>query len=381
MNRLKVRRLKNKFSNNKIKIILIVLTIFVFMLGSAYALLNQNFKISGTTTIGDESIKCDINVVGSLSVASTWADNEIIDLTITNNTGETINGFIIKMKVPLDTKIKAYDGFESNGEEYITPNADGIVTLETLEVSGMEWFYMFQPGDKKIQLHLTIPGITTGNPILPEWITFNGCKVYGSGTITPDPDVPLTGLEISPKEYTMTVGETAPLNVIKTPSNADADIKWSSSDNSVVSVSSSGQITALKEGTAIITAKSGDISATSTITVNANINPPTTDGVEFVYSMPNTWGDVNNGYSADFTIKITNNTDNNINSIKFTLGMPSGMKYTIWTGNTSIDGNDFTYSYTLNKGESVTIYGQFKMPAGYEINDYKNPNITNIIVN
>ena len=285
------------------------------------------------------------------------------------------------MKVPLDTKIKAYDGFESNGEEYITPNADGIVTLETLEVSGMEWFYMFQPGDKKIQLHLTIPGITTGNPILPEWITFNGCKVYGSGTITPDPDVPLTGLEISPKEYTMTVGETAPLNVIKTPSNADADIKWSSSDNSVVSVSSSGQITALKEGTAIITAKSGNISATSTITVNANINPPTTDGVEFVYSMPNTWGDVNNGYSADFTIKITNNTDNNINSIKFTLGMPSGMKYTIWTGNTSIDGNDFTYSYTLNKGESVTIYGQFKMPAGYEINDYKNPNITNIIVN
>lgn len=381
MNRLKVRRLKNKFSNNKIKIILIVLTIFVFMLGSAYALLNQNFKISGTTTIGDESIKCDINVVGSLSVASTWADNEIIDLTITNNTGETINGFIIKMKVPLDTKIKAYDGFESNGEEYITPNADGIVTLETLEVSGLEWFYMFQPGDKKIQLHLTIPGITTGNPILPEWITFNGCKVYGSGTIMPDPDVPLTGLEISPKEYTMTVGETAPLNVIKTPSNADADIKWSSSDNSVVSVSSSGQITALKEGTAIITAKSGNISATSTITVNANINPPTTDGVEFVYSMPNTWGDVNNGYSADFTIKITNNTDNNINSIKFTLGMPSGMKYTIWTGNTSIDGNDFTYSYTLNKGESVTIYGQFTMPAGYEINDYKNPNITNIIVN
>lgn len=381
MNRLKVRRLKNKFSNNKIKIILIVLTIFVFMLGSAYALLNQNFKISGTTTIGDESIKCDINVVGSLSVASTWADNEIIDLTITNNTGETINGFIIKMKVPLDTKIKAYDGFESNGEEYITPNADGIVTLETLEVSGLEWFYMFQPGDKKIQLHLTIPGITTGNPILPEWITFNGCKVYGSGTITPDPDVPLTGLEISPKEYTMTVGETAPLNVIKTPSNADADIKWSSSDNSVVSVSSSGQITALKEGTAIITAKSGNISATSTITVNANINPPTTDGVEFVYSMPNTWGDVNNGYSADFTIKITNNTDNNINSIKFTLGMPSGTKYTIWTGNTSIDGNDFTYSYTLNKGESVIIYGQFIMPAGYEINDYKNPNITNIIVN
>lgn len=381
MNRLKVRRLKNKFSNNKIKIILIVLTIFVFMLGSAYALLNQKFKISGTTTIGDESIKCDINVVGSLSVASTWADNEIIDLTITNNTGETINGFIIKMKVPLETKIKAYDGFESNGEEYITPNADGIITLETLEVSGLEWFYMFQPGDKKIQLHLTIPGITTGNPILPEWITFNGCKVYGSGTIMPDPDVPLTGLEISPKEYTMTVGETAPLNVIKTPSNADADIKWSSSDNSVVSVSSSGQITALKEGTAIITAKSGNISATSTITVNANINPPTTDGVEFVYSMPNTWGDVNNGYSADFTIKITNNTDNNINSIKFTLGMPSGMKYTIWTGNTSIDGNDFTYSYTLNKGESVTIYGQFTMPAGYEINDYKNPNITNIIVN
>lgn len=381
MNRLKIRRLKNKLSNNKTKIILIVLIIFVFMLGSAYALLNQNFKISGTATVGNESIKCDINVEGDFSIASSWGDNEIGDLKITNNTGETLNGFIIKMKVPVETKIRAYDGFESNGEEYIIPNADGIITLETLEVSGMEWFYMFPPGDKTIQLHFTIPGITTGNPILPEWITFNGCKVYGSGTVTPDPDVSLTGLEISPKEYTMTVGETAPLTVIKTPSNADADITWSSSDDSVVSVSSSGQITAIKEGTAIITAKSGDITATSTITVKANSNPPTSDEVEIVFDAPNSWGDVNTGYSANFNIKLTNTSDNSISSIKFTVGLPSGTKYTLWTGNTSVDGNDFTYSYTLNKGESVTIYGQFTMPAGYELSDYKNPNITNIVTN
>ena len=140
-------------------------------------------------------------------------------------------------------------------------------------------------------------------------------------------------------------------------------------------------ITAIKEGTAIITAKSGDITATSTITVKANSNPPTSDEVEIVFDAPNSWGDVNTGYSANFNIKLTNTSDNSISSIKFTVGLPSGTKYTLWTGNTSVDGNDFTYSYTLNKGESVTIYGQFTMPAGYELSDYESPNITNIVTN
>lgn len=65
----------------------------------------------------------------------------------------------------------------------------------------------------------------------------------------------------------LTVGDTATLKASVTPDNAtDKTVTWTSSDDSVASVKD-GVVTAVKAGTATITAKSGDKTATCTVTV------------------------------------------------------------------------------------------------------------------
>ena len=63
-----------------------------------------------------------------------------------------------------------------------------------------------------------------------------------------------TSVSISPSSVTLTEGGSRYLTVTVYPSTASQSVSWSSSNSSVVSVSSSGKITAIKAGTATITA-------------------------------------------------------------------------------------------------------------------------------
>ena len=67
-------------------------------------------------------------------------------------------------------------------------------------------------------------------------------------------------------EHTATIPEGSIYTLSVTYSGSD-DIIWTSSDESVAVVSSTGQITTLEAGTAIITAKAGNVSDTCTLTV------------------------------------------------------------------------------------------------------------------
>ncbi len=84
---------------------------------------------------------------------------------------------------------------------------------------------------------------------------------------------PVTGISISDTELTMEVGEEGLLTASVTPTYAENQgINWSSSNSSIVSVSSSGAIEAIAEGSATITATSDDndaITASCEITVVA----------------------------------------------------------------------------------------------------------------
>ena len=64
----------------------------------------------------------------------------------------------------------------------------------------------------------------------------------------------------------------------------------------------------------------------------------------------------------------------------FFIGFPSGSKYTIWTGNVTVNDGDFSYNSVIDAKGNVIIYGQVTLPAGYDINDYLSPSITNIQV-
>ena len=89
---------------------------------------------------------------------------------------------------------------------------------------------------------------------------------------TPTPSVvSVSSVSLNKTTLTLTEGESEVLNATVKPDNAtDKTVAWSSSDASVAKVEN-GKVTAVKAGTATISAKAGDKSATCTVTVNKKV--------------------------------------------------------------------------------------------------------------
>ncbi|MBQ2107165.1 MAG: Ig domain-containing protein [Bacteroidales bacterium] len=68
---------------------------------------------------------------------------------------------------------------------------------------------------------------------------------------------------------TLTVGGRETLTATLTPSGAIAPVSWTSNEEKVATVSDTGEVTALKAGTAAVTATVGDHSATCVVTVKS----------------------------------------------------------------------------------------------------------------
>lgn len=83
--------------------------------------------------------------------------------------------------------------------------------------------------------------------------------------------VPVESIKLDKESLEMVEGAKATLTATVTPDNAtDKTVTWMSSDEAIATVAN-GEVTAVKEGTATITAKAGDKSATCAITVSKNI--------------------------------------------------------------------------------------------------------------
>ena len=122
----------------------------------------------------------------------------------------------------------------------------------------------------------------------------DGSGVQATCAVTvsaPDP-VKVTDISLNSTMASLSVGETMYLFATVSPSNAtDNSVNWSSSNSSVVSVSSSGLVTANAVGSATITCKANDgsgVQATCTVTVTnvksgTYFTEKTVEGVEIRY--------------------------------------------------------------------------------------------------
>lgn len=91
-----------------------------------------------------------------------------------------------------------------------------------------------------------------------------------TATCTVNVTVKQTGIAVSgSKNKTVSEGKTLKLSVAKVPADATDkfSVAWSSSDNSVATVSANGTVTGVKQGTAVITAVSNGWQAVYNITV------------------------------------------------------------------------------------------------------------------
>lgn len=118
-------------------------------------------------------------------------------------------------------------------------------------------------GVSSITATVTVYSYSNGYPVAyssPRTVTVSGSTVY------------VTGVTINGNPY-VGVGYTTQLTANVTPNNAtNKSVTWKSSDTSIATVSSSGVVTGVKQGSATITATTTDgtnISNFYTITVNA----------------------------------------------------------------------------------------------------------------
>ena len=109
-------------------------------------------------------------------------------------------------------------------------------------------------------------------------------RQYGKGTIkniiltyaadAPSEIIDVTSVELNKNEVTLDLEEVELLAATVSPDNAtDPTVTWESSDESVATVNENGLILAIAEGTATITAKAGEKSATCEVTVAAAAIP------------------------------------------------------------------------------------------------------------
>ena len=92
--------------------------------------------------------------------------------------------------------------------------------------------------------------------------------------------IPVTSVAVIPEYVELTEGDSKALMVRIQPSDAtDKTVVWSSDAPEIVEVSDGGRITAISEGTAVITATSGDVSGTCTVVVSKRIIPVTSVAV------------------------------------------------------------------------------------------------------
>lgn len=92
------------------------------------------------------------------------------------------------------------------------------------------------------------------------------CKVTVTAAL-----VPVESIKLDKESLNLVEGAKATLTATVTPDNAtDKTVTWTSSDEAIATVVN-GEVTAVKEGTATITAKAGDKEATCKVTVAKNI--------------------------------------------------------------------------------------------------------------
>lgn len=103
-------------------------------------------------------------------------------------------------------------------------------------------------------------------------VTLNYTVARQAPTLTRVPFVPVTSVSVTPGTASVAVGATRQLSASAAPSGAAQNVTWSSSAPNVATVSSTGLVTGVAAGTAVITGTSVSDktkTATSNITVTA----------------------------------------------------------------------------------------------------------------
>ena len=108
----------------------------------------------------------------------------------------------------------------------------------------------------------TVTGVAPGTVT----ITATGANATASCTVTVT--VPPERIVLSQEELSLNVGSAQLLAAVVMPENAtDKQVTWESSDTAIVTVGADGTVTAVAPGSATVTVRCGEVTASCTVTV------------------------------------------------------------------------------------------------------------------
>ena len=120
--------------------------------------------------------------------------------------------------------------------------------------------------------------------------------------------IPVTSVSLNKTSLALTEQETFQLSATVSPDNAtDKTVTWSSSNTAVATVDG-GKVTAVAPGTATITAKAGDKTATCAVTVNQKIVDTSGPAIVSFDFTPEKVNVADSGQNVTFTIHLTDET-------------------------------------------------------------------------
>lgn len=225
----------------------------------------------------------------------------------------------------------ARNGISSQMSKNISVTLDGTLLGKMNEINSTD-DYVWQT------LNYEKTGLTQGfhtvvlNPEDGLEYLFDAIDIDDTGYLVNPSDALATGIVLNKTTDSLQTGETDTLVATVTPENAtNKNVKWTSSDPSIATVDENGKVTAIKEGTATITATTTDgsnLSASCTVTVT---------------SVPTNTG------NAILTITMTNGTEK-----EYDLSMTEVNAFINWyNGRAAGTGNAY---YTFTKNSSLAAF-------------------------
>ncbi len=209
-----------------------------------------------------------------------------------NNKNIVVEGYVFLVEKEANGNIKiTYQGKDTKEPKIANIQVTGT-TIDSISVkviasnaSGASYKYSIKNitlGETEFSEIITISdsecmisGLTINNEyiIQVELIASEGTDTKETGIIKTEPPK-VTSITLDKTDITLLVGDTDVITAEVLPENVlDKTITWASSNESVVTVDNSGNVTAIGEGVAIITVTSNEV-GTVTATCNITVTPP-----------------------------------------------------------------------------------------------------------
>ena len=259
----------------------------------------------GTYTIKQNSSEQSLLYAKAVVTSQTSDDSEA---TLTASKSSISIDETLQLSSNIQKFTKSSDSYESSDISVATVDANGLVTA-------------ISAGETTITYTAKGSGTKDGEPI---------SEISAEITITVTEPVTATNLTLSKSELSLFVGKSETVTASVEPNGVTSSVDWAS-NNAAVATVKDGKITAVKAGTAVITASIDGLEKEVNVIVKDVINFQADDTV--IWEMKEyTENDLSNG----LTFIPTTNKDNVIDTIS--VNNSSNAKFT--------DDNGDVYSYT-----------------------------------